>query len=118
MLSGTGLEQYFSEDRRTCLDDVELAKPHPEPYQRAAKSIQLSPCRCVALEDSASGVRSAVGAGYGFVIGVLTTSSDETLKAAGAHATFADTITAVEFLLTEGVDSSAVELKRAAVAKL
>jgi HAD superfamily hydrolase (TIGR01509 family) len=44
-------------------DMVEHGKPHPEPYLRAARNLALAPEQCVAIEDSATGVRSAVAAG-------------------------------------------------------
>jgi HAD superfamily hydrolase (TIGR01509 family) len=44
-------------------DDVTRPKPDPEPYQLAAKLLDAAPERCVALEDSPSGVTSATGAG-------------------------------------------------------
>jgi HAD superfamily hydrolase (TIGR01509 family) len=44
-------------------DDVELGKPHPEPYLTAASSLGVIPSMCLALEDSPTGVRSAVAAG-------------------------------------------------------
>ncbi len=44
-------------------DDVARPKPDPEPYLLAAKLLDAAPERCVALEDSPSGVTSATGAG-------------------------------------------------------
>lgn len=44
-------------------DDVANAKPHPEPYRRALDAFGLPPEAVVAIEDSASGVRSARAAG-------------------------------------------------------
>ncbi len=44
-------------------DDVEHAKPHPEPYLRAAEQLGVDITACVALEDSEPGVASAVAAG-------------------------------------------------------
>jgi HAD superfamily hydrolase (TIGR01509 family) len=44
-------------------DDVSRPKPDPEPYRLAAKLLDAAPERCVALEDSPSGVTSATGAG-------------------------------------------------------
>lgn len=44
-------------------DDVENAKPHPEPYLRAAELLGVEISACVALEDSEPGVASAVAAG-------------------------------------------------------
>ena len=44
-------------------DDVEHAKPHPEPYLTAAERLGVDITACVALEDSEPGVASAVAAG-------------------------------------------------------
>jgi HAD superfamily hydrolase (TIGR01509 family) len=44
-------------------DDVAAHKPDPEPYLLAAKLLGADPARCVALEDSPSGVESAGAAG-------------------------------------------------------
>lgn len=49
-------------------DMVERGKPDPEPYLRAAKELALAPDQCVAIEDSATGVRSAVAAGVPTVV--------------------------------------------------
>ena len=44
-------------------DDVEHGKPHPEPYRKAAALLGVKPADCLAIEDSPTGVRSAVAAG-------------------------------------------------------
>ena len=44
-------------------DEVAHGKPHPEPYRAAARLLGVSPRDCVAIEDSPTGVRSAVAAG-------------------------------------------------------
>ena len=44
-------------------DDVANPKPHPEPYLTAARRLDAAPVRCLALEDSHSGVRAAHAAG-------------------------------------------------------
>jgi HAD superfamily hydrolase (TIGR01509 family) len=44
-------------------DDVTCTKPDPEPYVRAAQLLGEPPARCLVLEDSASGMTSALGAG-------------------------------------------------------
>ncbi len=46
-----------------CGDEVEATKPHPEPYLTAARLLGVPIDRCVAIEDSATGVASAVAAG-------------------------------------------------------
>ncbi len=44
-------------------DEVAHGKPHPEPYAVAARLLGTVPSACVAIEDSPTGVRSAVAAG-------------------------------------------------------
>jgi len=44
-------------------DSVTNGKPHPEPYLAAAAALGVRPEHCVAIEDSPTGVRSAVAAG-------------------------------------------------------
>lgn len=44
-------------------DDVVHPKPHPEPYLTAARRLGVDPLRCLAVEDSHSGVRAAHAAG-------------------------------------------------------
>ncbi len=44
-------------------DEVPHGKPHPAPYHRAAGMLGVDPAACVAIEDSPTGVRSAVAAG-------------------------------------------------------
>jgi HAD superfamily hydrolase (TIGR01509 family) len=47
-----------------CGDEVNgLNKPHPEPYLKAARLLNVDPAHCVAIEDSPSGTESAVAAG-------------------------------------------------------
>jgi len=44
-------------------DQVELGKPHPEPYLTAAAALGVRPDRCLAIEDSNTGAKSAEQAG-------------------------------------------------------
>jgi HAD superfamily hydrolase (TIGR01509 family) len=44
-------------------DEVTHGKPHPEPYLTAAARLGVAPADCVAIEDSPTGVASAVAAG-------------------------------------------------------
>ncbi|GAA0745143.1 HAD family phosphatase [Dactylosporangium roseum] len=50
-------------------DEVDQTKPHPMPYLTAARLVGADPTRCVAVEDSPNGVRSARAAGCA-VLGV------------------------------------------------
>ncbi|MFG1643963.1 HAD family hydrolase [Amycolatopsis sp. NPDC049252] len=44
-------------------DDVTRGKPAPDPYLLAARRLGVAPDRCLAVEDSGSGIRSAHAAG-------------------------------------------------------
>ena len=44
-------------------DEVARGKPHPEPYLRAAERLGVRADQCLAIEDSPTGVRSALAAG-------------------------------------------------------
>jgi HAD superfamily hydrolase (TIGR01509 family) len=44
-------------------DEVEHGKPEPDPYVGLALRLQVAPGSCVAVEDSANGIRSAMAAG-------------------------------------------------------
>lgn len=46
-----------------CGDEVVAVKPHPEPYLTAARLLDVPIGRCVAIEDSPTGVASALAAG-------------------------------------------------------
>jgi HAD superfamily hydrolase (TIGR01509 family) len=98
---------------RVTRDDVPAAqmKPAPTPYLRAAELLGLLPRECVAVEDSASGVASAATAGYGHVLGVLSTTApddadalkqgEQELKSAGATKVFQNTCLALEWVLAQ-----------------
>ena len=60
-LALSGVRDYFSV--LVTGDDVRHRKPDPEAYVTAAERLGVRPDRCWALEDSASGVRSALAAG-------------------------------------------------------
>lgn len=44
-------------------DDVTEGKPHPEPYLLAARGLHVDITRCVAIEDSPTGLAAAVASG-------------------------------------------------------
>jgi len=50
-------------DTLVCGDDVRNGKPDPEPYLLAAARLGVAPERCLAIEDSPSGIASAEAAG-------------------------------------------------------
>lgn len=95
VIIGTIGEQNF--DVTICGDEVGSNKPDPEPYRAAMERLGLRPQQCLAIEDSATGVASATGAG----VRVLAVPSEVPLRPAPR-------ITIIESLA--GVD---VELLRA-----
>jgi beta-phosphoglucomutase len=83
-VSGLGLQEVFQVI--VAADQVEHSKPDPETYVKALGEVQrhfglpdLSPRRCVAIEDTPAGIRSAMGAGL-FVVGVAHSYPSDQLK--------------------------------------
>lgn len=78
-LGGAGLLDYF--EIVIGGDQVERGKPDPEIYLKAALALSSPPSKCLALEDSANGVKAAVAAGMTVVqIPDLVPPSDELLR--------------------------------------
>lgn len=61
ILTDAGIMKYF--DGCVFGDMVERAKPDPEIYLKACRSIGMEPEKCMALEDSPAGIRSSFVAG-------------------------------------------------------
>lgn len=59
----TGLRKYFIDDLLFTGDLVSRKKPFPDLYLYAADRLGVSPEKCLAIEDSAPGVRAAKTAG-------------------------------------------------------
>ncbi len=95
ILAAHGLRSLFSVI--VAAEDVERKKPDPEPYlagielmNRERPSRNRIPAdQCVAVEDSAGGVRSAVAAGI-YTVGITNTISAKELLAAGASRVISD----------------------------
>jgi len=62
--------------------DVRIGKPDPEPYLKAAASLNCSPDDCVVVEDAPAGIRSGKAAGSR-VIAFLTTMTRSEIEGAG-----------------------------------
>ncbi len=77
ILEDLGIGRYF----RAVLSqsDVEIGKPNPDIYLKAAKRIGLDAGRCVVIEDSIAGVTSGRSAGAA-VVGVTSTHSRKELS--------------------------------------
>ena len=61
VLRETGLAKLF--EATVSSEEVERGKPAPDVYLEAARRLRVSPDRAAAVEDSASGIRSAHAAG-------------------------------------------------------
>ena len=63
-------------------DAVKVKKPAPDIYLRAAQVLQVSPDRCVVVEDSRNGLLSAIAAGMRCVITINDYTRDENFSEA------------------------------------
>lgn len=79
-----GLHSYF--DAVTTGDELTHGKPHPEAYLVATSRLGLAPAECLVIEDSASGIRSALAAGCD-VVGITTSHPAAYLREVGAPRT-------------------------------
>lgn len=68
---------------------VPKGKPDPMPYRAALAGLGVTGDQAVAFEDTALGIRAAVGAGIA-TVGLTTTQAAENLMAAGAILTVAN----------------------------
>lgn len=69
--------------------DAPPGKPAPAPYQLALDRLEVNSQNAIAIEDSAAGIRSAVGAGI-YTIGITSSHPSEDLIDAGASMTIQD----------------------------
>ncbi|MFC3799268.1 pyrophosphatase PpaX [Cohnella sp. GCM10012308] len=78
-----GLYEYM--DTIVTLDDVEHAKPHPEPVQTALRALGVGPEHAIMVGDSTVDMGSALAAGA-YAVGVSWSLKGEApLREAGAH---------------------------------
>jgi HAD superfamily hydrolase (TIGR01509 family) len=61
VLNRSGLRPFFA--AVVSSEEVERGKPAPDVYLATARALGVHPSDCVAVEDSANGIRSAVAAG-------------------------------------------------------
>lgn len=81
-LASAGLDRRLP--MRVCREDTARHKPAPDPFLLAAARLGLPPAACLAVEDSDSGVASAVAAGCA-VVAVPGHIPAERLRGAGAQ---------------------------------
>lgn len=82
-LRAAGLEGRFAVS--VSGDDVARGKPAPDCYLGAARSLEVDPVDCVAIEDSGPGAEAAVAAGMRTIAVVRPMSDREALIASGAE---------------------------------
>ncbi|WP_158564079.1 HAD family hydrolase [Jiangella anatolica] len=78
-----GIRDLFAE--LVTAETTSAGKPDPSPYLAGAAALGVPPADAVALEDTVPGVRSALSAGVGLVIGIATGTSPQVLLDGGAH---------------------------------
>jgi beta-phosphoglucomutase-like phosphatase (HAD superfamily) len=82
----TGLADLFPPELRFSAEDsldVPTSKPDPAIYLHAAAQLGLDPDRCLAVEDSVPGARSAVAAGCPLIGNVVFVQPSERAARAG-----------------------------------
>jgi beta-phosphoglucomutase len=70
VLDNLNIRHYFQ--AIVSADDVELSKPHPETFLKAAAQLSVAPADCLVFEDVPKGAEAALNAGMPAV--VLTTT--------------------------------------------
>ena len=81
ILTVVPLADHFSEHIYH-VDCVNRAyKPKPDVYLHAAEKLNVQPCDCIAIEDSATGIKAAKAAGM-YCIGINTSKNRDNLKQA------------------------------------
>ncbi len=75
------LKQYFGTHIYTINHVNNIGKPDPGVYLYAAKQLGIDPQHCIAIEDSAHGIKAAQAAGM-FCIGINTSKKESQVKAA------------------------------------
>lgn len=79
----TGIYDYM--DTLVTIDDVQHAKPHPEPIQLALKQLKADPAQTLMIGDSVVDMQSAVAAGVCPVGVAWSLKGEEKLREAGAE---------------------------------
>lgn len=75
VLDNLNIRHYFK--AIVSADDVELSKPHPETFLKAAQQLGIVPEDCIVFEDVPKGAEAAANAGMSTVIITTTHQPDE-----------------------------------------
>ncbi len=73
------IRSYF--DTIVTGDSVKKGKPHPEPFLKAAKNLNLKPFQCLVIENAPLGIKSAKAAGM-YCLAITTSLPEAYLKEA------------------------------------
>jgi HAD superfamily hydrolase (TIGR01509 family) len=92
VLAGAGIAELFA--AVVSSEEVPRGKPAPDVYLEAARRLRVEPARCVAVEDSSNGLRSAAAAGMA-VVAVPMRAFPPALDALALAAVTVDGIAAV-----------------------
>ncbi|TVP67740.1 MAG: HAD family hydrolase [Nodularia sp. (in: Bacteria)] len=87
MLEVLGIKEVFH--TIVLADDCRAGKPDPEPYELALNKLGITAEQAIALEDSPSGIRAAVGAGIR-TIGIASTHDPQVLQEVGTFMAIPD----------------------------
>ncbi len=66
ILDNLHIRKYFS--AIISADDVEVSKPDPETYLKAAQLLNIAPTECIVFEDAPKGVEAAANAGMKSIV--------------------------------------------------
>lgn len=88
-MKSIGIAPLFDARAVIVAEECDHPKPHPAPYLRALQQAGVASHEAIVFEDSPSGTTAATAAGI-LTVGIRSTQSDETLRAAGAAFTIAD----------------------------
>jgi HAD superfamily hydrolase (TIGR01509 family) len=100
VLEISGLSDAFA--ATVSSEEVSRGKPAPDVYLEAARRVGVRPARCVAIEDSASGIRAGVAAG----MAVIAVPNPHYPPGPDALALAAATVTAIADVTRETVEGA------------
>lgn len=83
----TGLDRFIPSQLRFSGQQLNMPKPEPGAYLKAASDLGFEPEHCVVIEDSVIGARAGINAGMR-VWGFTADADEESLMDAGVHQCF------------------------------
>ncbi|MCQ6960096.1 HAD family hydrolase [Mucilaginibacter aquariorum] len=75
VLDNLNIRKYFS--AVVSADDVEISKPHPETFLKAAELLGMPPAECVVFEDAPKGAEAAANAHMQCIVLTTTHQTEE-----------------------------------------